>query len=115
MPFQSLLQAIAGLWPCIPHQVCQFHYLREASRPMYDLDRGLRIQIRKAIQQPVRAVRNQIAHQVSKLDRDAEASAQTRAHLQVLDDYALAIQTALNLDGQQPFRYASLAVDDRLS
>jgi len=33
----------------------------------------------------------------------------------VLDDYALAIQTALNLDGQQPFRYASLAVDDALS
>ena len=32
----------------------------------------------------------------------------------MLDDYALAIQTALNLDGQQPFRYASLAVDDAL-
>jgi hypothetical protein len=112
---ESLLQAIAGLWPNIPHQVCQFHYLREASRPMYDLDRGLRTQVRKAIQQPVRAVRNQIAQQVSKLDGDAEGSAQTRAQLQVLDDYALAIQTALNLDGQQPFRYASLAVDDALS
>jgi hypothetical protein len=82
---------------------------------MYDLSRGLRTQIRKAIQQPVRAVRKQIAHQVSKLDRHAEANAQTRAQLQVLDDYALAIQTALNLDRHQPFRYASLAVDDALS
>lgn len=82
---------------------------------MDDLDRGLRTQVRKAIQQPVRAVRNQITHQLSKLDGDAEASAQTCAQLQVLDDYALAIQTALNLDGQQPFRYASLAVDDALS
>jgi hypothetical protein len=27
----------------------------------------------------------------------------------------LAIQTALNLEGQQPFRYASLAVDDALT
>jgi hypothetical protein len=112
---ESLLQAIAGLWPSIPHQVCQFHYLREASRPMYDLDRGLRTQIRKAIQQPVRAVRKQIAHQVAKLDGDELTTAQTGAHLQVLDDYALAIQTALNLDGQQPFRYASLAVDDALT
>jgi hypothetical protein len=112
---ESLLQAIAGLWPNIPHQVCQFHYLREASRPMYDLDRGLRTQVRKAREQPVRAVRNQIAHQVSKLNGDAEGSAQTCAQLQVLDDYALALQTALNLDGQQPFRYASLAVDDALS
>ena len=112
---ESLLQAIASLWPAIPHQVCQFHYRREASRPMYDLDRGLRTQIRKAIQQPVRAVRNQIAHQVTKRDGDTEGSAQRGAQLQVLDDYALAIQTALNLDGQQPFRYASLAVDDALS
>jgi hypothetical protein len=112
---ESLLQAIATLWPSIPHQVCQFHYLREASRPMYDLDRGLRTQIRKAIQQPVRAVRSQLAQQQSKLDPAAPTSAQTSAELQVLDDYALAIQTALNLDGQQPFRYASLAVDDALS
>jgi hypothetical protein len=35
--------------------------------------------------------------------------------LAVLSDYALAIQTALNLDGQQPFKYASLAVDDALT
>lgn len=112
---QSLLQAIAGLWPAIPHQICQFHYLREASRPMYELDRGLRTQMRKAIQQPVRDVRSQIARQLTKLDADDPTSAQTSAQLQLLDDYALAIQTALNLDGQQPFRYASLAVDDTLT
>ena len=75
----------------------------------------LRTQIRKAIQQPVRDVRNQLAHQQTKLDAAAPTNAQTSAQLQVLDDYALAIQTALNLDGQQPFRYASLAVDDALS
>ncbi len=56
----SLLQAIATLWPAMPHQVCQLHYLREASRPMFDGDRTLRKQIRKAIQQDVRAVRRQI-------------------------------------------------------
>ena len=112
---ESLLQAIAGLWPAIPHQICQFHYLREASRPMYELDRGLRKQIRKAIQQPVRDVRAQIERQVPKLDGEAPANAAMVAQLQVLDDYALAIQTALNLDGQQPFRYASLVVDDALS
>ena len=82
---------------------------------MYELDRGLRKQIRKAIQQPVRDVRAQIERQVPKLEGEAEANAATVAQLQVLDDYALAIQTALNLDGQQPFRYASLAVDDALS
>jgi hypothetical protein len=112
---ESLLQAIAGLWPNIPHQICQFHYLREASRPMYELDRGLRKQIRKAIQQPVRDVRAQIERQIRKLEEDEKATAPSVADLQVLDDYALAIQTALNLDGQQPFHYASLAVDDALT
>src|SRR6266536_1343019 len=112
---ESLLQAIAGLWPAIPHQICQFHYLREASRPMYELDRGLRKQIRKAIQQPVRDVRAQIERQVPKLQGEAPANAAMVAQLQVLSDYALAIQTTLNLDGQQPFRYASLAVDAALS
>jgi hypothetical protein len=62
---ESLCQAIAELWPHVPHQLCQFHYLREASRPIYDLDPGLRKQIRKAIQQPVRATRDQLERQVA--------------------------------------------------
>lgn len=108
---ESLCQAIAALWPEVPHQLCQFHYLREASRPMYELDRHVRKEIRKAIQQPVRAVRDQVERQAPATAVDDPAEA---AQLAVLGDYALAIQTALNLDGQQPFRYASLAVDDAL-
>ena len=33
----------------------------------------------------------------------------------MLSEYALAIQTALNLEGQQPFKYASLVVDEALT
>ena len=109
---ESLCQAIAELWPDIPHQLCQFHYLREASRPIYELDRGLRKQIRKAIQQPVRATRDQLERQAAALSETAPTEAQ---QLGVLSDYALAVQTALNLDGQQPFKYASVAVDDALT
>ncbi len=109
---ESLCQAIADLWPDVPHQLCQFHSLREASRPIYELDRGLRKQIRQAIQQPVRATRDQLERQVAALSEIAPTEAQ---QLAVLSDYALAVQTALNLDGQQPFKYASLAVDDALT
>jgi hypothetical protein len=112
---ESLLQAVAALWPHIPHQVCQFHYLREASRPMYEVNRALRKEIRKAIAQGVRDVRTQLVQQISKLDATEPAQANEAAHLRVLEDYALAVQTAINLDGQQPFRYASLALDDALS
>ena len=109
---ESLCQAIAALWPEIPHQLCQFHYLREASRPMYEQDRGLRKELRKAIQPPVRAVRDQLERQATTV---AETDPTEAEQLAVLGDYALAIQTALNLDGQQPFKYASLAVDDALT
>jgi hypothetical protein len=109
---ESLCQAIAALWPEVPHQICQFHYLREASRPMYEVDRSVRKELRTAIQQPVRAVREQLERQTAaaRITDGAEA-----AQLAVLSDYALAVQTALNLDGQQPFKYASVAVDDALS
>ena len=109
---ESLGQAIAALWPQIPHQLCQFHYLREASRPMDEVDRHLRKEIRKAIQQPVRATRDQLERQVAAA---AEGEGPAAAQLAVLSDYALAIQTALNLEGQQPFKYASLAVDEALT
>ncbi len=36
---ESIQLAIAELWPAIPHQLCQFHVLREASRPIYEQDR----------------------------------------------------------------------------
>ena len=109
---ESLCQAIADVWPDVPHQLCQFHYLREASRPIYELDRGLRKQIRKEIQQPIRATRDQLERQAAACAKTEPAEAE---QLAVLSEYALAVQTALNLDGQQPFKYASLAVDDALS
>jgi hypothetical protein len=111
---ESLLQAIAALWPDIPHQVCQFHYLREATRPMFDVDRKLRKPIRKALQQDVRAVRRQIQTHTSKLDGQAVDDQRTAAQLQILDDYALAAQTALNVDALQPLQYASPVVSEAL-
>src|SRR6266511_2210740 len=82
---ESLCQAIAALWPTIPHQICQFHYLREASRPMYEVDRGLRMQIRKAIQQPVRDVRQQLERQRAKLvPSEPGGDAATATHLELL-------------------------------
>jgi len=78
---------------------------------MYEVDRHLRKQMRKAIQQPIREVRNQIAQQ----EAQGKVETQEATQLAVLDDYALGIQTALNLEGQQAFQYASLAVDEALT
>jgi hypothetical protein len=106
---ESIQLAIAELWPTIPHQLCQFHVLREASRPIYEQDRKLKVEMRKPIQERVRKVRKQLEQQrQTTTGPEAEQVA-------VLADYALGIQTAINLEGKQPFDYAGIAVYDALT
>src|SRR5688500_7568839 len=35
----SVRLAIATVWPDVPHQLCHFHYLREAALPIFEADR----------------------------------------------------------------------------
>ena len=35
----SIRNAVATAFPGIPHQLCHFHYLREAAKPVYEADR----------------------------------------------------------------------------
>jgi hypothetical protein len=106
---ESIQLAIAELWPAIPHQLCQFHVLREASRPIYEQDRKLKVEMRKPIQERVRKVRKQL-EQPRQTTTGPEAE-----QLAVLADYALGIQTAINLEGKQPFDYAGIAVSNALT
>lgn len=106
---ESLQQAIAELWPSIPYQLCQFHVLREASRPIYEQDRKRKVEMRKPIQQRVREVRKQLERQRQT------ATGPEAEQLAMLADYALGIQTAINLEGKQPFAYAGLATYDALT
>jgi hypothetical protein len=105
---ESELQAVEQLWPDVPHQVCQFHALREASRPGFNADRKIKTAMRKHLQPKVREVRKQLKAQ---LPQAAPAEA---AQLAVLDDYALGMLTALNFDGTLPFKYPAVAAADAL-
>src|SRR5437588_4654115 len=40
------LQAVAELWPNIPHQICQFHAIREAGRLIYNADHRVKTDMR---------------------------------------------------------------------
>jgi hypothetical protein len=105
---ESELKALEALWPDVPHQVCQFHVLRDASKAAFEADKALKTAIRKRLQPKVRAVRKQIKHQL------ATASRQEAEQLVVLDDYANGILTALNSDGLQPFKYATVEATQML-
>ncbi len=106
---ESLIAAVAELWPGPPHQLCHFHYLREASRLLYEADRAVKVAVRQVIQPRVRDVRLQ-------LERGAPPTAAVEAaQLAVLAAYAVGVQTAGNSDGTQPLHYAGVAMDTALT
>lgn len=113
---ESLGKAIAELWPDIPHQTCQFHYLREAADPIYNLDRSTRKAMRKDIQTKVRETRKQLSHHLQALQEPSHAEQKLeREQLAVLADYALSIQTALNFQGVPPLVYPGIQAYDALT
>src|SRR5437868_2080818 len=99
---ESELLAVTELWPQVPHQVCQFHALRDASQGAFEADKKIKTALRKHMQPKVRAVRKQLKKQIPT------ASAEEARQLAVLDEYASGILTALNIDGLQPFKYATV-------
>jgi hypothetical protein len=99
---ESELLAVGELWPDVPHQVCQFHVLRDASKTAFEADKQIKTAMRKRLQPKVREVRKQIKKYL------ITASPQEARQLAVLDDYATGILTALNTDGLQPFKYATV-------
>jgi hypothetical protein len=99
---ESELLALQELWPEVPHQICQFHALRDASKKVFEADKQTKTAMRKHLYPKVRDVRKQLKKHL------VTASAPEAAQLAVLDDYASGIVTALNTDGLQPFQYATV-------
>jgi hypothetical protein len=96
----SIRLAIAKVWPDVPHQLCQFHYLREAALPIYDADRHAKKELKKT----VRGVR--------PIERKAEGRTDEAA--QIVQGYCAAVRSALTDDGRPPLEAAGLRLHDRL-
>jgi hypothetical protein len=106
---QSIRDAISSLWPDVPHQTCQFHYLQEAARPIFEVDRATRKDMRKTITGKLRPLRSQIAKQVAELkEEETEEAQREQEQLQIIDDYVVAAKSSLNRDGNLPFDYPGL-------
>jgi hypothetical protein len=46
---RSIRNAVASALPGVPHQLCHFHYLREAARPLYEADRHAKKELKKRV------------------------------------------------------------------
>src|SRR5262245_58530012 len=45
----SIRGAVADVFPDVPHQLCHFHYLREAAKPIYEADRHAKKELKKRV------------------------------------------------------------------
>src|SRR3989440_12401178 len=99
---ESELKAVEELWPRVPHQVCQFHALRDAPQPAFEADKKVKTAMRKALQPKVRALRKQLKRDIP------QGSADEAKQLSVLDEYATGVLCALNRDGIAPLDFAAV-------
>ena len=97
----SIRNAVARALPGVSHQLCHFHYLREAARPIYESDRHAKKELKKR----VRGIRP-IERQVERRD-DEQAKA-------VLG-YCSAVRSAITDDGRPPLVASGLKLHARLS
>jgi hypothetical protein len=98
---QSIRNAVASALPGVPHQLCQFHYLREAAKPMYEADRHAKKELKKA----VRGVRPIERALEEREDEEGEA----------VRGYCLAVRSALTDDGRPPLCASGLKLHERLT
>jgi hypothetical protein len=96
----SIRKAVKTALDGVPHQLCQFHYLREAAKPVYEADRHAKVQLKKK----VRGIRP-IERKVEGRD-DAEA--------RDIRGYCAAVRSALTDDGRPPLEASGLKLVDRL-
>ena len=96
----SIRHAVARVLPGVPHQLCQFHYLREAAKPIFEADRHAKKELKKRVR-GVRPIERSLEGQ-----RDAQAEAAR--------SYCLAVRSALTDDGRPPLAASGLKLKGRL-
>jgi hypothetical protein len=98
---RSIRKAVERALPGVKHGLCQFHYLREAVKPIYEADRAAKKELKKR----VRGVRA-IERSLPAPDTDPLA--------EVAQGYCQAVRAALTDDGYPPLEASGLRLHQRL-
>jgi hypothetical protein len=96
---RSIRVAVQQALPDVPHQLCHFHYLREAAKPIYEADRHAK----KELKQSIRGVR--------PIERQLEGRNDAEANVSLA--YCQAVRSALTDDGRPPLDASGLTLHKR--
>jgi hypothetical protein len=97
----SIRKAVKEALDGVPHQLCHFHYLREAAKPIYEADRHAKVQLKKKVR-GIRPIERRVE---GRDDDDAEA----------IRGYCAAVRSALTDDGRPPLEASGLKLQRRLT
>ena len=93
-------RAVGRVFPKAPHQLCQFHYLREAAKEVYEADRHAKKELKKR----VRGVR--------PIERELEGREDAQA--EAVRGYCLAVRSAITDDGRPPLSASGIKLHERI-
>jgi hypothetical protein len=96
----SIRNAVKATLPGVPHHLCHFHYLREAGRPLYEMDRHAKKELKKRVR-GVRPIERTVEGKV-----DPQSRATQR--------YCAAVRSAITDDGRPPLDASGLKLESRL-
>lgn len=97
----SIRNAVRKALDGVPHQLCHFHYLREAATAVYEADRHAKVQLKKEVR-GIRPIERQLE---GRVDDEAEA----------IRGYCAAVRSALTDDGRPPLDACGLKLQGRLA
>lgn len=103
---ESIRLAVAAVFRGVPHQLCQYHALREAAEPLWEADRHLLVEAKKEL----RGLRD-----VEERTRRPEAPEPTDPASAVVLDTVLALRQTVRERGVLPLDFAALRAMDALS
>lgn len=97
----SIRKAVARVLSDVPHQLCHFHYLREAAKPLFEADRHAKKELKKRVR-GIRPIERAVE------DRDDGAA-------EIVRGYAVAVRSALADDGHPPLDAPGVRLQERLT
>ena len=96
----SIRRAVKRALPGVPHQLCQFHFLCEATLPVFEADRHAKVELKKQVRD------------VRPIERAAEK--RDAAEAEAVRGYCAAVRSAITDDGRAPLAVSGLKLKGQL-
>lgn len=104
---EAFVKTIATAFPGVPHRYCGNHFLRDVAKPMLELDRQAKVQMRRKIR-GLRSIEREVwkerTESRTRSKRDVQPSSTPSEERDVVLDYCAAVRGILNDSQGGPLR-----------